>query len=226
MSRKPRLVCLDVDGTLVGGFSPSAPFIWRVLHDSHGSPQEPLERKRRSFFAGKCTYAEWFEHDLVHLRAGGATRESLTRAIRQLRPMDNAAELIRDLQAAGIRVAILSGSVDLVLEAFFPELTFDAVFLNRFSFDDEGRLAGGTPTPYDIEAKALGLRTLAAEMGIPLQETAFVGDAHNDVEVARIAGLSIAFNCQDPELAAVANHVFPAPTTDLGLLRPLLLGTR
>jgi phosphoserine phosphatase len=218
------LVCLDVDGTLVDGFPEGAPYVWRVLHDAHGTPRDRLDRQRKRFFRGECTYDAWFEHDIACLRASGATRASLLGALRTLHPMDGVAELLAALRARGIRVGILSGSIQLVLEAFFPMERFDAVYLNRFAFDAGGALIGGTPTPYDMARKAEGLRVMAREFGCSPEETAFVGDAGNDVEAASAAGLAIAFNTRDPALMAVADHVLPAPARDLRAMAPWILG--
>jgi HAD superfamily phosphoserine phosphatase-like hydrolase len=219
----PRLVCFDIDGTLVDGFPSGSPYVWRVLHDGYGTPEEPLRLHREAFFAGKITYDQWFAHDLSWLAKAGATRAGLSEILRaRLHLVRGVEEVVSTLHAAGSLVATLSGSVDLVLETLLADLPLDAVLVNRLHFDDHGRLVGGTPTPYDIERKADGLRALASRFDVSLAETAFVGDAVNDVAVARIAGVSIAFNCRDQLLASVSGHVFPAPAEDLRVILPAL----
>jgi phosphoserine phosphatase len=96
----------------------------------------------------------------------------------------------------------------------------DEVFCNSFHFDASGRLSGGTPTPFDIEAKADALKVTAGRLGVALEETAFVGDNFNDVEIARSAGLSLAFNCKSEALAKVATQVVPGQ--DLRKVLPFL----
>jgi hydroxymethylpyrimidine pyrophosphatase-like HAD family hydrolase len=47
-------------------------------------------------------------------------------------------------------------------------------------------------------SKALGLEKLAEHLGIPMEETAGIGDADNDSAVLRAVGLSIAMgNAED-----------------------------
>lgn len=217
-----RLVCFDFDGTLVNGFPPEAPFVWRVLHSHFGCPGEALEEMRRRFFAGQCTYDEWFHHDVKLLAAAGADRAGIAAAVAGLRAVDGASQVISRLKAEGFIVSLLSGSVDVVVDRFFPDRPFDDMLLNRFLFDETGRLSGGVATPYDVDAKADGLAWLARRHGVAMRDTVFVGDSFNDVEVARAAGLSIAFNCRDERLAAVATHVIPWPATDLRVILPLL----
>ena len=48
----------------------------------------------------------------------------------------------------------------------------------------------------DRAAKAEFLREHAEKLGIALSETVAVGDGANDLEMMRIAGLSIAFNAK------------------------------
>ena len=51
------------------------------------------------------------------------------------------------------------------------------------------------------------LRHLCEDHGISLSETIYVGDTDTDVEIARIAGLSIAFNSDSEELKEVCDYV-------------------
>ena len=48
---------------------------------------------------------------------------------------------------------------------------------------------------------------IAEREKISLSECVFVGDNHNDVHVAEIAGLSIAFNCKSESLAEVCDVI-------------------
>jgi len=218
----PQLVCFDFDGTLVQGFPPEAPYIWRMLHDHLGSPRDVLDLKRKEFIAGGCTYDAWFHHDLKWFRKAGARRGDLLAAIDRLHAVSGAREVMDTLRERGVHVAVLSGSVDLACDRFFPDRPFDAILLNRLHFDADDRLVGGESTPYDMGRKADGLRHLADRFGVALRDTIFVGDAENDVDAAKAAGRSIAFNCRDARLAAVATHVFPAPAADLRVILPYL----
>ena len=55
--------------------------------------------------------------------------------------------------------------------------------------------------------KADALKKVAKREGISLKETVHIGDHHNDIEIAKIAGLSIAFDCKDDSLRKLADVV-------------------
>jgi len=192
------LVCFDVDGTLVD----DTIFIWKTLHDHFATDPALRQKAHDDFFAKRITYADWFHTDLELLRAAGATLPRFREVLDMLRPMRGAREALLDLHARGHVLAIVSGSLDVVVAHLFADIPFRHVLLNRIEFDAAGRIAGGTPTPYDLEGKALGLAELCRREGIDPTRAAFVGDNVNDLWIAHAAGLAIAFNCKSDELRA------------------------
>jgi phosphoserine phosphatase len=193
------LVCFDVDGTLVD----DTIFIWQTLHDHFATDPALRKQAHDDFFAGRITYADWFQWDLRLLSAAGATEPRIRDVLDMLRPMDGAKEALLELHARGHALAIVSGSLDIVVAHLFAEVPFKHVLVNRIAFDADGRIAGGTPTPYDLAGKAEGLAELCRREGIDSSRAAFVGDNVNDLWIARAAGLAIAFNCKSDELRAV-----------------------
>lgn len=211
------LVCFDLDGTLVD----DTVYIWKTLHDHFATDAEARQRAYDDYFGRRITYSEWFAHDLELLGRAGATDARIRELLDGLRPMHGAEELLAGLRAKGHTLAIISGSLDVVVDHIFGLDLFDHVLINRIEFDPSGNLSGGTPTEYDIEAKAEGLRYLAQKEGLSLSRTAFVGDNENDVWIAKEAGLSIAFNCKSDKLRRVAHHEITEK--DLRLVEPLLV---
>ena len=197
------LVCFDLDGTLVD----DTIFIWKTFHDHFGSDRERRVRAREDFFGGRISYREWFETDLELLDAAGADRASMVEVVSALPVMPGARAVLSELRRQGRKVAIISGSVDLVVDTLFPDISFDALLINRLHFDEGGRLVGGAATPYDLEKKADGLLELAGREGLDAAQVAFIGDNSNDVDVARAAGRAIAFNCKSEELSEIADVV-------------------
>ncbi|MGB0589825.1 MAG: HAD family hydrolase [Myxococcota bacterium] len=210
------LVAFDLDGTLVAHGEP----IWKTLHQACGSDLARRKAVLRAALSGQISYADWFAEDIEMLQAAGASLEDIQGVLSALTPMDGATGLVRDLQMVGVKVVVISGGIQRVIDTVLPELTFDAVLINRLFFDDAGSLLGGEPTPFDRAHKVEGLRMLAERFGVPLAETAFIGDGPNDVMVAQVAGFSIAWGAADATLIEVADvHV---NATDLDALRPLL----
>jgi phosphoserine phosphatase len=213
------IVVFDLDGTLIQGTI----FIWQTLHDAFGTDRERRKRAKEDFFAGRISYQEWFEHDLVLLGEAGATRQGMLEALSVISPTPGASETLEALRLAGVRLAILSGSLDLVLERFYSEVPFVEVLINRLRFDSSGRIAGGEHTPFDVEHKGAGILEIARRQGVPISRVAFVGDNYNDVSAAREAGLAIAFNPRSSDLATLSHVVINDP--DLRSLLPHLLPT-
>ena len=109
----------------------------------------------------------------------------------------------------------------MTLELALPDETFDEVFINTIEYDSDGRISGGCSTPYDGAGKARGLEVLAQRWGLAPSQIAFVGDGSNDVEIAEIAGFSVAWGESHATLRAVADVVLEGP--DLRVLIPHLL---
>lgn len=217
MPRPFRLICFDLDGTLAEGTT----FVWQTLHDHFGTDRARRKALHEAYFAGRLSYEDWFLGDIEMLVAAGADQASIMEAIAAIRPMPGAHEVIETLKSRGLHVVVISGSLNVVLDKLFPDQPFCAVLINRIGFDANGALSEWSATEYDVERKAAGLELLAEQFGVPLTETVFVGDNYNDLSIAQLAGLSIAFNCKSDELAAIADHVVDVP--DLRAILPLIL---
>ncbi len=210
------LILFDVDGTLM--HHPRGLVIWEVLND-HFVGDLTINRERyRAYRAGEITYGEWVDLDVGSWRDAGATREQIIDAISELEPAEGAHETFEELQRRGYRLAVISGTIDVGLNHVFPEHPFEAVFTNKIEFDDRGAIAGWQATPFDLDGKVRAMEVLADRFGTRVDRCAFIGDAFNDVPIARAAGYSIAFNSRCDELLGVANATVPGP--DLRAILP------
>lgn len=196
------LVCFDVDGTLVD----DTVYIWKTLHETFQTDPLAREKAYRDYFAGCISYKEWFDHDIRLLKERGATRSRIDRVLDALVPMKGAPELLFELKSRGHKLAVISGSLDIVINHFFDVSLFDHILVNRLFFDEAGQIIGGAHTPYDMEGKADGLRSLATKERISLTQTVYIGDNENDIWVAKVAGLSIAFNCKSDALRSICDR--------------------
>ena len=199
------LVAFDVDGTLVE--HPEEKTVWEVLNARFVGSDDLNRERYADYRAGRLSYAEWVALDVVGWRDAGATRESMLDALGPLRLVDGARETLDALKGDGVRLAVISGTLDFLLDALFPDHPFDEVYCNRLVFDGDGAIGHWHATPFDMEGKAVALRAIAMREGIPLARCAFVGDHANDLAAARLAGLAVAFNPKDAELEAAAGAV-------------------
>jgi phosphoserine phosphatase len=216
------LIAFDVDGTLVE--SPGGLTVWEVLNQRFVGSAEINRRRYRQYREGKLSYGEWVALDIEGWRDAGARKDDLIAALDPLSLLAGTRETLDLLGERGFRLIVVSGTLELMLDALYPDHPFERVFANRIAFDDQGRISGWEATPYDMKGKAEALRRYAGRQRIPLARCAFVGDSSNDVWIARAAGFSIALNPRCDELKRIADAV--VRSNDLRAILPYLLDAR
>ena len=200
-----KLVVFDLDGTLFD----DTIFIWQSLHDAFNTDKEKRKKGIDLVHEGKMSYKDWVKHDVELFNEVGAKKKDFLKVIGMMKLMTGARETLSELKKKGYRLAIISGSLNLALEHLLPEHAdfFDDVLINHFFFDRSGAISSWDATPYDGPGKALGLKHLCKKYGITPEQCVFIGDHSNDVEIAELAGKSIAFNCKSDRLAQIADVV-------------------
>ena len=199
------LVALDVDGTLVRG--PDGMTVWEVLNLAFTGTPEWNKERYAAYKSGTLSYAEWVALDINGWRDAGARRDDLIAAFEPLQLIEGVSEAIHALRDAGLRLIVISGTLDLLLNTLLPDHPFEEVYCNHIGFDDEGRISHWRATPFDMAGKSEALRAVALRFGIPLARCAFVGDSSNDVWIARSAGWSVAFNPRCEELERISDVI-------------------
>ena len=207
--RRFDLVAFDVDGTLVE--HPEGKTVWQVLNEALTGSGDRNRERLEMYHAGTLSYADWVSLDIGSWRDVGATRDGLITAFGPLRLVDGARETMGALKLEGARLAVISGTLDLLLYTLFPDHPFDDVYTNRLAFDEAGRIASWWATPFDMDGKAEALRVIASREGLPLSRCAFVGDHSNDLSAARSAGFTVAFNPKCREIEEIAGAVVRSP---------------
>ncbi len=202
---KYKLVCFDVDGTLIDNVK----FSWQVFHDYFQTDKNKREGAKNSFLNGEMSYLEWAEHDIGMWKEKNAKKEDFFKAIEHLSLMNGALETLQELKKNGLKLAIISGSLNVVLEKFIPDYNdfFNDIFLSRIYFDKRGNITKIEATEFDMEKKAEALKQIAEREKISLKECVFIGDYLNDMKIIQEAGLGIAFNCGHDKLKQAADVV-------------------
>ena len=142
-------------------------------------------------------------------REKGAKKEDFLKALEPLSLMNGALETLQELKKNKIKLAIISGSMNILLEKFIPNYNdiFDDVFLSKIHFDKEGNIEKIEATEFDMDKKTEALRQIAEREKIKLKECVFVGDYLNDIKILKKAGLGIAFNCKEDKVKKAADVV-------------------
>ncbi|MEM5872069.1 MAG: HAD-IB family phosphatase [Candidatus Aenigmatarchaeota archaeon] len=200
---KYKLIVFDLDGTLIDGTDS----IWRTLHKFFGIDEHPDRIAiRDKFRKGKITYKEWAFADLELLKRYGANKYSIEKAMRSLKLMKNANYVLESLKKKGYKIAVVSGSFNIVLEKFIPnfEKIFEYVYIHKIFFDRDGEIKGIEVAEHDKEKILL---EICNKEGFSPKECVFVGDHENDINAAKIAGISIAFNPKSEKLKTICDFV-------------------
>ena len=217
--RRFDLVAFDVDGTLVHHAEDKT--VWEVLNARFTGSDDQNAVRWRLYEEGKLSYAEWVALDIASWRDAGATRQEIVRSFASLTLVEGARETLDALKKRGMKLAVISGTLDLLLDALFPDHPFDEVYTNRIVFDASGTIDHWHATPFDMDGKGVALRAIAHREEIPLARCAFVGDHANDVAAARLAGFAIAFNPKSAALESAAGAIVRG--NDLRAILPHLI---
>lgn len=205
-ARSIRVICFDVDGTLVQ--HPLHKTVWQVLNERYVDGDAVNGERFARFKAGELTYPDWVRLDVMDWIERDVRREHIAAAIRaELFATPGAHATIDALKERGYRVAVISGTIDATLGELLGGVRFDRCFTNRLHFHDDGRIASWEATPYDVHGKPQALDRIAHELGVTREACAFVGDAWNDLAVLRHAGLGIAFHPKGDDVRAAADLV-------------------
>jgi len=206
-----KLVAFDLDGTL----TVDSLDVWKKLTAKYGLTQEVNEIAKK-FFNNECDYETWANEEMDLFIKNGITKEKIEQEIKLSKITPGAIETLEELRKNGMKIALLSGGIDLAFRKIFPshELFHDLLI---------NKIADGTwiATKYGHgKYKAEGLCYLAKKYGLTLKECAFVGNDINDIETAKVAGLSIAFNPVCDELKCVSHRTI---TGDMTQILPYIL---
>jgi phosphoserine phosphatase len=204
------LVVLDVDSTLIENE------VIELLAEEAGSLEQVSEITFRAM-NGELDFEQSLRERVATLAGlSVAAIESVRSRVTVTRGVP---ELVAGIHAVDGRIAVVSGGFHEIIDPLATQLGLDHWRANRLAVAD-GRLTGEVVPPViDAAAKALALREWAATDGIPLAQTAAVGDGANDLPMMAICGLAIGFDAKAPvrDLA----HVL-LDERDLSMVLPLL----
>ncbi|MEN0101854.1 MAG: phosphoserine phosphatase SerB [Curtobacterium sp.] len=181
------LVVLDADSTLLEDE------VIELLADAAGTRPQVAAITERAM-RGDIDFGDSLRERVATL--AGLPSAVFTDAQRAVHVTRGADELVRGVHAAGGTVGVVSGGFHEVLDPFAAALCLDHCQANRLEVVD-GRLTGRVlGDVVDAHAKAAALRTWAGADGVPLARTVAIGDGANDLEMMRVAALSVAFDAK------------------------------
>jgi phosphoserine phosphatase len=179
------LVAFDFDGTLA-----DSEMLDR-LAARHGVGSEVAAITERAM-NGELSYGESLRERARLVE--GLSSATAAEVYESVRLRDGAADLLRTLRAAGVRVVVFTGGFEPGVEAALDAAGVDAdrVVGNRL-LEDADALTGRVDGPLVDGTKDDALHEACAEFDVATGETVAVGDGANDVPMFRVAGLAVGF---------------------------------
>jgi len=181
------LVVFDVDSTLIEDE------VIELLAEAAGKRAEVAAVTERAML-GEIDFAQSLRDRVATL--AGLDESVIDETFDRIKVTTGAQKLIDAVHSAGGKVAAVSGGFSQLLAPLASKLSIDFFQANELGVT-LGKLTGQvTGAIVDRQAKAEALARWAAELGLGLNRTIAVGDGANDLDMMKIAGLSVAFNAK------------------------------
>lgn len=206
------LVVFDVDSTLIEDE------VIELLAEAAGKRAEVAAVTERAML-GEIDFAQSLRDRVATL--AGLDESVIDETFDRIKVTTGAQKLIDAVHSEGGKVAAVSGGFSQLLAPLASKLSIDFFQANELGVT-LGKLTGQvTGAIVDRQAKAEALARWAAELGLGLNRTIAVGDGANDLDMMKIAGLSVAFNAKplvrEQAQLAVANQDLTELIKVLGL---------
>ena len=192
-----RLVCFDMDSTLIGTE------VIDELADRAGVGEKVKAITERAM-RGEIDFNESFRERVALLK--GLDTSVMQDIAENLPTTEGLDRLMTVLKRTGYKTAILSGGFTYFGNYLKRRFGFDYVYANELEVDDQGRLTGRSIGEIvDGKRKAELLKVMAQVEQVDIQQTVAVGDGANDLPMLSTAGLGIAFHAK-PKVKANADQ--------------------
>jgi phosphoserine phosphatase len=189
MAEDIALVCFDLNKTLIDDVT------WLNLNLAMGMTPAEDEEFLHWYEEGKISYGEWqkFLEQIYKLR-GKATLKNMVPVVEKYNYTEGAQEVAKYLKAKGYKLALVSGSVDLVVRKVARDLGVDLYGAhNSLIFDKEGVFKKIEFVGDDGNFKLAKLREFCKKLKIGLSQVVCVGDGYNDKKIFEATGHGVTF---------------------------------
>ena len=186
---KPKLVCFDLNQTLI------AENTWYDLNLAMGVTPEEDTLFLKWFEEGIITYEEGQNClSRIYLSRNRLSKAEVLKVISRYTFRPGAEELVKYLHGKSYKIAIVSGSVDLLVAKVASELNIDYHGANNtLDFDAAGHFRRIICWGEDAQFKLFLLKKFCTELGIGISDCVCVGDGYNDLKIFADTGNGITF---------------------------------
>ena len=182
---KPILVVSDVDSTFI------KQEVIELLARFAGKESEVAAVTERAM-RGEIDFSQSLKQRVGVL--AGLSENVLNEVLKDIQLSDGAENLVSKITSQGNYFALVSGGFSQILTPICDRVGIEFFLANSLEIK-QGLLTGNISGPIiDAQAKASYLKSLAERLDIPLTNAIAIGDGANDLEMMKIAGISVSFN--------------------------------
>lgn len=186
---RPKLIVFDLNKTLIEENS------WLNLNLAMGVTKAEDEQLMAWGQEGVITDAQGQAILCgIYKARGHATKDRINEVLHAYQYREGAQETVKQLGEMGFKLALVSGSMDILVEHVANELGIELwASNNHFHFDEDGHLERIETVDNDDKYKLNQLEQICQDLGIMLEEAWCVGDGDNDGLLFDATGNGITF---------------------------------
>ncbi|MFX1285248.1 MAG: HAD family hydrolase [Promethearchaeota archaeon] len=195
------LIAFDLDGTLTTADYRSS---WQAVHEFFGTWEIYGKAILHRFLKGEISYYEFDKADAeVWI---DRTEEEYQKALASIKIREGAKELISFLKGKECKLVILSMGLEDIVEKVALQFGFDYWIGNEL-IRHNNRITGEVKVKIGWNEKGDVLKKVLQHFQIPLQNSIAIGDSTADIDMFKIAELSIAIEPSSEKVAKAADLV-------------------
>lgn len=189
ISKNIKLICFDLNKTLI------VENTWYDLNLKMGMTHQEDQQLFDLYEAGKLSYVDWQKKLVdIYIKSGKASYENISKIILDYSYLKEAKQTIKYLKNKGYKLALISGSIDLLVSKVSHEQDIQLYGCNNYMiFDNNNYLKDIVVLGDDKEVKVNILRNFCRLLNIKPNQCACVGDGDNDIELFKYTGQGITF---------------------------------
>ncbi len=197
-----KLVFSDMEGTLFRkkymiSNGNTAPNYWSVIsrklgRNAYGEEEKTKDKWTKGKYKG---YVEWMEETIRIHQKYGLKRAVFEKIVASAEYYTGVEEVFREFRKKGYGTALISRGFKAFADRASVDLKIDHCFAAcEYYWKPDGTIAHWNLLPCDYEGKIDFMKLIMKEHGLEPRHCAFIGDGKNDIPLAKVVGVSIAFN--------------------------------
>jgi len=196
-----KLAIFDLDDTLTVG-----PTIWELIHKENGTWETFGIKYWKDFCGGKFGYNKFIKLDVGCWK--GLSLIRVKKAISRTKYSKGLRETFREFKKSGIKIAIVSSSLETFASHVAKKFGIDHVHANVLEVRN-GKLTGRIRLDVPGLSKGRLIRHLKRKLKLKKSEVLAVGDSTFDIPMFKEAGTSVSFNDAPKKVKRLVNYVIP-----------------